>query len=56
MLASPNYYTGVYDGSGAAPGIRNTSEAITKVFSEVCEILRKFLFFSTSMDNPFLLN
>jgi hypothetical protein len=35
MLASPNYYTGVYNGSGAAPGIRNTSEAITNIFEEV---------------------
>ena len=35
MLASPNYFTGVYNGSGAAAGIRNTSEAITHIFEEV---------------------
>jgi len=32
MLGSPNFYRGIYDGTGAAPEIRNASTTVTNIF------------------------
>lgn len=48
MIASPNYIYGVYDGSGAAPNIRNASVSIQKSFQQYFASIKK-----NSITTPF---